>query len=157
MAIPARQASPPNGLNPRHAPPGHHAQMNGHVPVHQPARSTLHNMSGANEQIWIQIGKNYRGWHLLWDTRANFEELGQLAEMIGNLEEAMNAYEQALRHNQYSIPAMNQISAILRTREQFPKAIEYLQAILKIDNNNGEVWGSLGKVLSGFDSIRADN
>lgn len=56
----------------------------------------------------------------------------------------MNAYEQALRHNQYSIPAMNQISAILRTREQFAKAVEYLQAILKIDNNNGEVWGSLG-------------
>ena len=68
--------------------------------------------------------------------------------MIGNLEEAMHAYEQALRHNQYSIPAMNQISAILRTREQFPKAIEYLQAILKIDGNNGEVWGSLGNVPS---------
>lgn len=60
MAIPARQASPPNGLNPRHVPPGHHAQMNGHVPVHQPTRSALHNIAAANEQIWIQIGKKLK-------------------------------------------------------------------------------------------------
>ena len=126
MAIPARQASPPNGLNPHHAPPGHHGQMNGHVPVHQPPRvpPSLHNLTAMNEQIWIQVG--------------------QLAELIGNHDEAINSYEQALRHNQYSVPAMSSISAILRTREQFAKAVEYLQAILKIDGNNGEVWGSLG-------------
>jgi general transcriptional corepressor CYC8 len=64
---------------------------------------------------------------------------------MGDLDGAVNAYEQALRHNQYSVNAMNQISAILRTKEQFPKAIEYLQAILKLDAGNGEVWGSLGK------------
>lgn len=39
---------------------------------------------------------------------------------------------------------MNAISLILRTREQFNKAVEYLQAILKIDAYNGEAWGSLG-------------
>ncbi|CAF9920979.1 MAG: hypothetical protein GOMPHAMPRED_002193 [Gomphillus americanus] len=134
MAIPARQASPPNGLNPHHAPPGHHGQMNGHVPVHQqpprapppppPPPPSLHNLTAMNEQVWIQIG--------------------QLAELIGNHDEAINCYEHALRHNQYSVPAMSSISAILRTREQFAKAVEYLQAILKIDGNNGEVWGSLG-------------
>lgn len=56
----------------------------------------------------------------------------------------MLAYERALAANPNSIPAMNAISLILRTREDFHKAIEYLQAILKIDANNGEVWGSLG-------------
>ncbi len=44
----------------------------------------------------------------------------------------------------HSIPAMNSISLILRTREEFPKAAEYLHAILKLDNTNGEAWGSLG-------------
>lgn len=63
---------------------------------------------------------------------------------MGDLDGAMGAYEQALRHNQYSIQAMNAISLILRTRENFPKAVEYLQNILKLDGNNGEVWGSLG-------------
>ncbi len=56
----------------------------------------------------------------------------------------MMAYEHALNANPNSIPAMNAISLILRTREDFHKAVEYLQAILKIDSNNGEVWGSLG-------------
>lgn len=64
---------------------------------------------------------------------------------MGDLDGAINAYEQALRHNQYSVTAMNQISTILRTKENFPKAVEYLQAILKLDANNGEVWGSLGQ------------
>lgn len=69
---------------------------------------------------------------------------GSLTELMGDLDGAMHAYEQALRHNQWSIPAMSSISSILRTREQFQKAIEYLQNILKLDPQNGESWGSLG-------------
>jgi general transcriptional corepressor CYC8 len=65
--------------------------------------------------------------------------------MIGNLDEATGAYEHALRANPRSIPAMNAISAILRTQEQFHKAVEYLNNILKLEPNNGDVWGSLGK------------
>jgi tetratricopeptide (TPR) repeat protein len=77
---------------------------------------------------------------------------------MGNLDGAMEAYEHALRHNQWSIQAMNQISAILRTKEQFPKAVEYLQNILKIDGNNGEVWGSLGSHQhSKIQFVRADH
>jgi hypothetical protein len=66
---------------------------------------------------------------------------------MGDLDGAMQAYEQALRHNQWSIPAMNGISTILRTREQFPKAVEYLVNISKLDPTNGETWGSLGSSL----------
>lgn len=57
----------------------------------------------------------------------------------------MGAYESALSANPRSIPAMNAISSILRAQEQFHKAVEYLQSILKLDGNNGDVWGSLGK------------
>ena len=64
---------------------------------------------------------------------------------MGDLDGAVHAYEQAIRHNPYCINAMNQISAIYRTKENFPKAVEYLQAILKLDPNNGEVMGSLGE------------
>jgi tetratricopeptide (TPR) repeat protein len=69
---------------------------------------------------------------------------GSLSELLGNVEDALFAYEQAIRANPNSIQAMNSISAILRTREDFPKAIEYLNQILKIDPTNGEAWGSLG-------------
>lgn len=73
---------------------------------------------------------------------------------MGDLDGAMNAYEQALRHNQWSISAMNAISCILRTKEQFPKAIEYLQNILKLDPSNGETWGSLGHCHLMMDNLQ---
>lgn len=73
---------------------------------------------------------------------------------MGDLEGAMNAYEQALRHNQWSISAMNAISCILRTKEQFPKAIEYLQNILKLDQSSGETWGSLGHCHLMMDNLQ---
>jgi general transcriptional corepressor CYC8 len=64
---------------------------------------------------------------------------------MGDLDGALQAYEHALRHNQWSVLAMTGIATILRTREQFAKAVDYLQNILKIDANNGEIWGSLGR------------
>ena len=63
---------------------------------------------------------------------------------MGSSEEAITAYEQALRLNPQSVNAMNCISVVLRGREEFPKAAEYLQAALKLDQTNGEAWGSLG-------------
>jgi tetratricopeptide (TPR) repeat protein len=73
---------------------------------------------------------------------------------MGDLDGGMAAYEQALRHNQWSIPAMTAISQIMRTREQFPKAIEYLQQVLKLDPQSGETWGSLGMHPHYVTSIR---
>ena len=80
--------------------------------------------------------------------------VGNLTELMGDLENAVSAYEQALRHNQYSIPAMSAIASVLRTREQFPKAIEYLQNILKLDPNSGESWGSLGHCYLMIDNLQ---
>lgn len=71
--------------------------------------------------------------------------IGSLAELLGNNDEALAAYEHVLRTNSRSIPAMNAISSILRAQENFAKAVEYLQSILKLDGNNGDVWGSLGE------------
>lgn len=39
---------------------------------------------------------------------------------------------------------MSAISLILRNREEFHKALEYLQDILKLEPSNGAAWGSLG-------------
>lgn len=77
-----------------------------------------------------------------------------MAETLGEMNEAMAAYEQALRHNPQSIPALNASSSILRSREDFPKAAEYLHTIVKLDSQNGEAWGSLGtmKLNTGLES-----
>ncbi|KAJ5232443.1 Translation elongation/initiation factor/Ribosomal beta-barrel [Penicillium chermesinum] len=136
------QPSPTAGVAQHHAhlAAAQHAQVNGHIPT-IPAQgpkgvslSTAQKISALNEQVWLQIGS--------------------LTELMGDLDGAMNAYEQALRHNQWSVPAMNAISCILRTKEQFPKAIEYLQNILKLDPTSGETWGSLGHCHLMMDNLQ---
>jgi len=74
--------------------------------------------------------------------------LGSLLELQGDLDGAIQAYERAIRHNAWSVPAMQAISTILRAKDQFGMAIDYLRTILKIDSANGEVWGSLGTAIS---------
>ena len=72
---------------------------------------------------------------------------GSLFEQVGDLDGAIQGFEQALRHNQWSLPAMNGIAGVLKAREQYPKAVEYFQNILKIDSTDGKIWGSLGEFL----------
>lgn len=145
------QPSPTTGVAPHQAHLAAHAQVNGHMPP-MPTQgpkgvplSTAQKIAALNEQVWLQIGKQ-RLSHARNNKKKHTDSpaIGSLTELMGDLDGAMNAYEQALRHNQWSIPAMNAISCILRTKEQFPKAIEYLQNILKLDPANGETWGSLG-------------
>lgn len=69
---------------------------------------------------------------------------GSFLELVGNSDEAIASYEHALRANPRSITAMIAISGILRHQEQFHKAVDFIQNILKLDPSNGEIWGSLG-------------
>lgn len=119
---------PPPGLAPQQQPP--------------PRPPVPQSMQQMNEAVWLQIGKKLHLNHVFEVlTRMS---IGSFAELLGNLDEAMSSYEHALRANPRSIPAMNAISCILRTQEQFHKAVEFLQQILQLDGNNGDVWGSLG-------------
>lgn len=115
-----------------------HPQVNGHMPLPK-ANQTLTQL---NEQAWVQVGE-FRSQTSSANT-VLISRSGTLADLMGDLDGALQAYEHALRHQQWSVPAMTGIATILRTREQFAKAVEYLQNILKIDANNGEIWGSLG-------------
>jgi len=59
----------------------------------------------------------------------------------------MAAFENALRHNPNSVLGLNAVASIARSRDNFDKAIEYFQRILNINQDNGEVWGSMGHCL----------
>ncbi|WEW57055.1 glucose repression mediator protein [Emydomyces testavorans] len=116
-----------------------HPQVNGHMPIQPqpqggPPLTTWQKILQVNEAIWLQ--------------------LGNLCEMMGNLDGALDAYQHALRHNQYSVPAMSAVSCIYRTKEEFPKAIEFLQNILKIDPQSGESWSSLGHCYLMIDNLQ---
>lgn len=90
-------------------------------------------------------------------TQANettWMRLGALAESLHDPDKAMYSYEGALRQNPYNVKALTQIASICRLREQYPKAVEYFQRILAIENNNGEIWGALGHCYLMMDDLQ---
>jgi general transcriptional corepressor CYC8 len=79
---------------------------------------------------------------------------GSLNELTGDLEGAFFAYDQALRHNSWSTQTLNAISTILRTKEDYPKAMEYLKKILQVEPANGDAWGNLGHCYLMLDNLQ---
>lgn len=65
---------------------------------------------------------------------------------MGDLDRAVGSYENALRHNAYSVVALSQIAAICRSKEEFKKAAEYFGRVVGIAPESGDVWGALGKI-----------
>ncbi|KAL4254529.1 hypothetical protein ABKN59_003203 [Abortiporus biennis] len=86
--------------------------------------SSIQKLAQANEQTWLLIGR--------------------VAEQMGNLEQALSAYENALRHNPMSLPGLTQVAGIARIKENYPKAIEYFERVINMQQENGEVWSALG-------------
>ncbi|KAK2462104.1 hypothetical protein APHAL10511_006567 [Amanita phalloides] len=88
------------------------------------ASSIIHKLNVANEQTWLLVGR--------------------VAEQMGDLDHALAAYENALRHNPMSLPGLTQVASIARIKENYPKAVEFFQRALNLQEDNGEVWSALG-------------
>lgn len=92
---------------------------------------------------------------------------------MGNTEHALSAYENALRHNPDSLQGLTQVAGIARIKEDYqkvgrdllgpmipsrsfswylcnpsPQAIDYFQRAVELQRDNGEVWSSLGSLVS---------
>lgn len=136
----------PNGplTHQQHYPPAFHQQPPGPPPppngvMHpqqqqQVKSATAQRLANANEEVWMAIG--------------------QASEALGDYDGASHAYERAMVHNQWSVRAMLAISCILRAKEQFTAAVEYLRNILKIESQNGDVWSSLGHCYLMMDDLQ---
>ncbi|KAI9566990.1 TPR-like protein [Boletus coccyginus] len=127
--LPSTPATLSNGSNHAHPPANQIVSPvvvpNAPPPNGAPASSSvIHKLAVANEQTWLLIGR--------------------VAEQMGDLEHAITAYENALRHNPISLPGLSQVAGIARVKENYPKAIEYFQRVLQLQEDNGEVWSALG-------------
>jgi tetratricopeptide (TPR) repeat protein len=91
-------------------------------------------LAHSNEQAWIAIGS--------------------AAEAMEDYERAIAAYDSALRHNPYSVPAMNAIAGVHRTMDRFEKAVDYFQRVLNIVPENGETWGAMGHCYLMMDDLQ---
>ena len=136
--IMASQQSPtgPMPHQQHYPPPGRPQQPNGAMPMPQTQqyKPTAQHLAATNESVWLQ--------------------LGALSELMGELDGATQAYERAMNFNQWSVPAMLAISCILRSKDQFTAAVEYLRQIIKIEPTNGEVWSSLGHCYLMMDDLQ---
>ncbi|KAJ6573924.1 TPR-like protein [Mycena vulgaris] len=131
-----RQTEPPHPHNGPPPPPlqngGPHPQsivspIQGPAPANganSASSSAIHKLTTANEQTWLLIGR--------------------VAEQMGDLEHALSAYENALRHNPMSLSGLTQVAGIARIKENYPKAVEFFQRVLGLQEENGEVWSALG-------------
>jgi tetratricopeptide (TPR) repeat protein len=129
-----QQPSPTAGMPPHHG--GLHPvhAVNGHPPPPNQPKTSSQFLAHLTESVWNQMGS--------------------LSEQMQDLDGAIQCYEQALKFNSWSVPAMQGIACILRTKDHFPQAVEYLRTILKVDPANGEVWGSLGHCYLMMDDLQ---
>ncbi|KAJ1912737.1 glucose repression mediator protein [Tieghemiomyces parasiticus] len=102
-------------------------------PPAKPPAAPLSRSTILREQIWVKAGN--------------------LHELFEEPDQALKSYENALRHNPNSVPALTQIAALYRARDDFAKAVDYFQRIISIEPNNGEVWGAVGHCFLMTDSL----
>lgn len=95
----------------------------------------------ANEQTWLQIG-----------TKSQLTQ-GQLSEQMKDTERALLAYENSLRHNPFATQTLIMAAKLYRSLERYPKAVEFFQRVLKLDEANGEIWGALGQCYLMVDDL----
>jgi hypothetical protein len=91
--------------------------------------SVIHKLAVANEQTWLLIGK--RSFFIKKKNRLISLTLfpGRVAEQMGDLEHAITAYENALRHNPMSLSGLTQVAGIARIKENYPKVGKIVDAI----------------------------
>ena len=97
---------------------------------HRPPQSTLNTqsilqkLSTANEETWLLIGR--------------------CAQQLSSLDQALTAYENALRHNPRSLPGLSKLAEINRIKKNYSEAIQYFKKALVLNKQDGKVWTALG-------------
>jgi len=82
--------------------------------------SIIHKLNTANEQTWLLIGEFIKIIKIIPGS-AQTPNPGRVAEQMGDLEHALSAYENALRHNPTSVSGLTQVAGIARIKENYPK------------------------------------
>ncbi|KAK9448541.1 uncharacterized protein V1518DRAFT_427700 [Limtongia smithiae] len=133
--------APPQQATPQQTPaapaapaPQQTPSQNGAAAALSGPAASYQKLETVNEQTWMSIGK--------------------VAEMMGEQDRALHAYEAAVRHNPYSIAGLAAIANILRSKEQFARAVDYYQAIINLSQESGETWGSLGHCYLMMDDLQ---
>jgi hypothetical protein len=83
--------------------------------------SIIQKLNTANEQTWLLIGEFLFSLFSFSLFLIGVPPTGRVAEQMGDLEHALSAYENALRHNPMSLSGLTQVAGIARIKENYPK------------------------------------
>ncbi|OMJ17712.1 General transcriptional corepressor ssn6 [Smittium culicis] len=119
-----RNGPQPLDVNNAVATPSANYSARSNPPGYSPQMTPIQRLSILDEQAWYQIGS--------------------MAESMGDYKQALKAYENAPKHNPYSLRTLQRMALLYRQQEDIKKAIEMYQRIISIDGSNGETWGALG-------------
>ncbi|CCA77876.1 hypothetical protein PIIN_00522 [Serendipita indica DSM 11827] len=100
-----------------------------------PLSNVFQRQIDATESVWLAIGR--------------------AGETMGDLERAQKAYERALAINPTSWRALTSAAHICRCREDYPRAVEYFNRAIQIDDKNGDIWSSLGHCFLMQDELQS--
>jgi general transcriptional corepressor CYC8 len=96
--------------------------------------SILDKLSKANEDAWLVVGEHafprnfpHFTFFVLCEYKYSSADLhaitsyhtGRVAEQMGNLDSALSAYDNVLRHNPRSLPGLTQMAGIARIKENY--------------------------------------
>ena len=63
---------------------------------------------------------------------------------------AVEAYQRTLSYNKDNVDALRAIAGVLRAEDKYEEAIEYIKALLLINDRDGEAHSSIGKLSAPF-------
>ncbi|KAF4318940.1 hypothetical protein JM18_006346 [Phytophthora kernoviae] len=81
-------------------------------------------LSAANEEAWLSLGR--------------------IAEMMGDDENTMLAYEKVLSHNRLNATALFAIGCCYEKVEDYTKAADCFRGLVSLNEQNSDAWGHLG-------------
>ncbi|RLN21247.1 hypothetical protein BBJ28_00002853 [Nothophytophthora sp. Chile5] len=81
-------------------------------------------LSAANEEAWLSLGR--------------------IAEMMGDDENTLLAYEKVLSHNRLNATALFAIGCCYEKVEDYTKAADCFRGLVSLNEQNSDAWGHLG-------------
>ncbi|KAF1792646.1 Tetratricopeptide repeat [Phytophthora cactorum] len=76
--------------------------------------------------------------------RGSLAVLGRIAEMMGDDENTMLAYEKVLSHNRLNATALFAIGCCYEKVEDYTKAADCFRGLVSLNEQNSDAWGHLG-------------
>lgn len=133
-------------------------RVNGVINTPQHIVQQQHQQQQPQQQLVVQaqgqVVANTAPSILAETTSATWLAIGLLAELLGDMEKALAAYDAVLRHSPNNPETLIKLANVYRSKDVFFKAAELYEQALNFNPENGETWGLLGHCYLMLDDLQ---